>query len=190
MNKKIKLILLVCLGIILLFIGNRIFNKKNNEENNNSLDNQIGNEYTPLEEITGEQARQTTVSLYFKSKITGELIPIDMRIDSKNLLDNPYKYLVELLIEKPSDEELESTIPEDTKVIAAVINGTTVEIDFSKDFIEKHTGTKEEEQKTIDSIVKTLTQLNEVEKIKILIEGKENREFNDKAINFKQAFSN
>ena len=44
------------------------------------------------------------------------------------------------------------------------------------------------ESNTIYSIVNTLTQLNEIESIKILIEGKENQAFKDNQIKFNYTF--
>ena len=47
----------------------------------------------------------------------------------------------------------------------------------------------EEEQNTINSIVNTLTELTEVNSIKILINGEENKSFNDGEIDFTQNFT-
>lgn len=191
MSKKIKLIILIVLGVILLFTTANLFTGKEKQQNKGEkvVENKVINEYTPLEEITEEQARQTVISLFYKSKNTGELIPESRRVDSKDLLEEPYKYLVELLISDPDNKELESCIPEGTKVISASLKGNIVELNLSKEFIENHQGSIEEEKKTLNSIVNTLTELNEVEYVKILIDGKENDEFKDKKINFKEKFS-
>ena len=124
----------------------------------------------------------------FLNKETGKLVKEEMRIDSKNLLKEPYKYLIECLIKGSENQEVITCIPEGTKVISAVLKRDTVELNLSKEFIENHEGTLEAEQQTIDSIVKTLTELNEVEYVKILIDGEENLEFKDKQINFKEKF--
>ena len=145
-------------------------------------------EYQPEEEITNEQMRQTIVSLYYKNKDTKELMPEGRVIDSKELLENPYKKLVELLIEAPKNDKLESAIPEGTKVNNAKIEGDIVYLDLSKEFIENHAGGQEEESLTIYSIVNTLTELTEVNSIKILIDGKEDESFKDGKINFSEPF--
>ena len=59
-------------------------------------------------------------------------------IDSKELLGNPYKKLVELLIEQPKNDKLESAIPNETKVNKAELKNDIVYLDLSKEFIEKH----------------------------------------------------
>ncbi len=189
MNKKIKLIILIILGVLVLFISSRFFISKEEIKNNEiSSENNVLKEYTPLEEITEEQNRQTTITLYFKNSETGEMVEETRRIDSKNLLEEPYKFLVECLIEGPENEKLESCIPKETAVISACLKGNIVELNLSKEFVENHEGTLEKEKMTINCIVKTLTELNEVEYVKILINGEENAEFKDKQINFKDKF--
>ena len=53
---------------------------------------------------------------------------------------------------------------------------------------ENHIGGKEEEQKTIECLVNSLTELTEVNSIKILINGEENAKFKDGEIDFSQNF--
>ena len=61
-------------------------------------------------------------------------------------------------------------------------------IDLSKEFIEKHEGGENRESATIYSIVNTMTQLTEVNGIKILIDGKEDQQFKDGKIKFNDTF--
>ena len=57
-----------------------------------------------------------------------------------------------------------------------------------KEFIEKHEGGENRESATIYSIVNTMTQLTEVNGIKILIDGKEDQQFKDGKIKFNDTF--
>ena len=179
MSKKI-LILIIVLAV--LGIGIWWFLFRGNSEESNII------EYQPEEEISEEQLRQTIVSLYFKNKQTGELAPEGRLIDVKLLLEEPYETLVNLLIEGPKSDQLESVIPEGTKVKKVTLKKDILYLDLSKEFIENHKGGAEEESKTIYSIVNTLTQLTEVNSVKILIEGKADQEFKDGKINFNDAF--
>ena len=67
-NKKIVIIFSVLLILILVLGYFGIKYAKNKSEN-------VMEEYTPEQEITEEQSRQTIVSLYFIDKETGELYP-------------------------------------------------------------------------------------------------------------------
>lgn len=62
-------------------------------------------------------------------------------------------------------------------------------MDFSKEFIENHQGGEEKEKATVYSIVNTLCELTEVNKIKILINGEENKSFKDEKIKFDVLFT-
>lgn len=145
-------------------------------------------ELMPEEEISEEQLRQTMLSLYFKNKESNELMPEGRLIDVKKLINNPYEELVNLLIEGPKNSKLESVIPNGTKINKTQLNGDVLELDLSKEFIENHKGGEEAERLTIDSIVKTLTELTEVNSVKILIDGQEDMCFKDQMIKFDKPF--
>lgn len=144
-------------------------------------------EYTPQEEISEEQMRQTIVSLYFKSG--EELVPEARLIDVKQLLNNPYEKILNMLIEGPKNTNLEKTIPEGTKINKIQIEKDILIIDFSKEIVENHKGGEKDEKLTINSILNTVTELTEINGIKILIDGQENKEFKDGKINFKNEFN-
>ena len=181
MNKKI----IVLVVISLIIVGGAIYLYIVNKDGET---NEIIEEYTPVEEITTQQTRQTAITLYYNNKSTNELKTEERLIDVKELANEPQLLLVNMLIEGPKNEELERLIPETTKVNKIEIKNGVAIIDFSKEFVENHSGGAEAESKTIYSIVNTLTQLNEIEAIKILIDGKENEGFIDNLIKFNNEF--
>lgn len=181
--KKSKILLILVLLILIIGIAVLAYMKIQGKE---LL--AVETEITPLEEITEEQERQTMISLYFINIETNTLIPEARKIDAKKLVENPYKTLVEFLIEKPKNEKLVSCIPEGTKVNNAVLKNNIVELDLSKEFIENQSGGIEKAKLSIDSIVNTLTELNEVTAVKLLIEGKEVERFKDMDLSLKENF--
>lgn len=173
MNKKIVIIFTVLLMITLIggyFIIN--YFKTHQEET-------IVEEYTPEEEITEEQNRQTIVSLYFLEKETNELAPEARLVDIKEIMNTPYDKLVNMLIEGPKNEKYTKLIPENTKLNQTYKEKDMVYLDFSSDFLNYDKEDTTVKQNIIDSLVKTLTQLTEVNSIKILIDGEESEEFNE-----------
>ena len=179
MNKKILIIILL---ILILIIGGVIFLYQTNKKE------KLATEYTPQEEISDEQVRQTIVSLYFKNKDSNELVPEGRLVDVKLLVDNPYETLMQFLIDGPKNEKAEKLIPEGTKINKIELKKDILYIDLSKEFIENHQGGEILESNTIYSIVNTMTGLTEVNGIKILIDGKENQEFKDGKIKFNDTF--
>lgn len=180
MSKRVfKIFLIVCIVIISVLVAIILLTQEKTEEIT---------EYTPQEEISEEQLRQTLVTLYFKNKDAGHIMPEARLIDAKLLLENPYITLVEFLVEGPKNSSLERLIPEGTKVNKAVLNKNTVELDLSIEFIKDVSLGKEEEQKIIQSIVSTLFELTEVDSVKITIDGEENKSFADNGVDFKTIF--
>ena len=179
MNKKYLWIIVVIL--IIGIIGVYMFLIKKEKAN-------VVSEYEPEEEISEQQERQTLVSLYFINKNTRKVEPEARLIDVKQLVNEPYEILMELISGEARNDNLESAIPKDTKLNSAKMNVDTLILDFSSEFVENHVGGKEEEEKTIEVIVNTFTELTEVNSIKILIDGEENKGFKDECVKFDNEF--
>ena len=177
--KIFKKIILILLIILVFFVYKNVSIEKAKEDEYE--------EYTPQEEISEEQMRQTMVSLYFKND--NGLIPEARLIDVKELINNPYEKILNMLIDGPKNENLKKTIPEGTKINKIEKEGENLIIDFSSEFIEKHIGGELEEKLTIQAIVKTVTELTEINGIKIKINGEDNKEFTDGKIKFNKIFN-
>ena len=180
MNKKV--IIIITIILILTGVGAWYFFFYNSQEQTEI------NEIIPEEEISEEQMRQTIVSLYFYDKNTKSLMSEGRLIDAKELLEDPYRTLMELLIQGPQNTNLSKTIPDGTRINNIELKGDTLFLDLSKEFIENHEGGEEPESATIYSIVNTMTNLTEVNSIKILIDGEENKSFTDNKIKFDDPF--
>lgn len=159
MKKIIKIILIIVVvalvGIFIVF--NFSAEKVENEENI----------IEPEEEISEEQARQTIVTLFFEDKTSMQLAKEERNVDAKELLNNPYKFIVELLIQGPKEENLKKIIPDGVKINKVNINGDIVTLDCSEEILNM-SGTN-----AIYSIVNSLTELKEVNGVKFLINGEE-----------------
>lgn len=171
-NKKIGMIFLVILMIVLIGGYFGIQYVKSKEET-------IVEEYTPQEEITEDQLRQTIVSLYFPSKETDELNPEARLIDIKEIINNPYEKLINLLADGPKNDKNKKIIPDNTKLNKTYLEDDCVVLDFSTEFLNYSKEDENEKTNLINSIVNTLTELTEVNQVKILIDGNESSEFNE-----------
>lgn len=170
------IIALIAIGIITFIFYNR------------DKEVAIIEEYVPQEEISQEQERQTIVSIYYNNKQTNTLMPEARLIDVKELANNPYSVLINLLINEPKSNKLESAIPQGTSLINVEVKKEIAYVNLSEEFIQNSKGGAEEEAKSVYAIVNTLTELNEVNAVRILIAGEDGKEFNDGAINFKENF--
>lgn len=173
-NKKIILLFLILL-IAILVIGffsiKYVKEKKTNEEQS---------EIVPEQEISEEQLRETIVSLYFPDKETNSLKPEARLVSVKELMESPYNILIELLIEGPKNDKLKGIIPENTKLLNSSLEGECLTLDFSNELL--NCDKEKDKDNLINSIVNTVTELTEVNKVKILIEGQTNDEFGDEYV--------
>ena len=145
---------------------------------NKSEENQSYEDYTPQEEISEEQYRETIVNLYFLNKESKEIMAEAIAIDARDLSTNPYKKLIELLLEGPKNENLERIIPEGTVIYDAGIEAGCVVINISKEVLNfgEDNNTK---NNIITSIYQTLQELTEVNSIRFLVEGEENAQLSE-----------
>ena len=187
MERKNWKVILMILIVIAVIIGAIYFAIQNINKNKEIA--KIEGEYTPQEEVSDEQLRQTMINLYFISKETGMVAAENQTVDAKLLIENPYQTILSLLLEGPKNTDLVKAIPDGTKVNKVERKGDTVYLDFSSEFVENHPEGKEAEQNTINSIVQSLTELKEINKVQILINGEANQAFKDKEITFKEPFS-
>ena len=174
-KSKIKIIYGV---IALIIVVGGIFVIKTLKNANEENDSILG-DYTPEEEISENQARQTIVTLYFPGKESHELMTETRLVDVKELINIPYEKIMKMLMEGPKNEKLETLIPKNTKILKTYLDKDCLILDLSKDFLNYDTEKDYAKENLINSIVNSLTELNEVNSIKILIEGEENEQFKD-----------
>ena len=168
-KKKIIFILFFIIAIIILIACSISTEVENNVEN--------VEEIQPEMEISEEEMRKTTVVLYFEDETSKILAKEERKIDSKNLIDEPYKYVLELLINGPEIDGLNNPIPEGTKLNDIKYEKGILYIDLSQEFLSAN-GTN-----AVYSIVNTLSEFTEVTGIKFTIDGKTEENLKDIFIN-------
>lgn len=181
--RRLICVITMCFMIVALFSGCTLLQKLGLWDSNED-------ELRPVSSIAiGEdEAKKLSdkmpIHLYFanedNTKLMKEIRYVPMA-EAKKSVNNLASIIVDELIEGPSAESgLKRTIPVGTKQRAKVkIDAATgiATVDLSKEFIDKHPGGKAEERMTIYSIVNSLTELKEIQKVKFLIEGKPSKEF-------------
>ena len=171
-----KKILIVVIAVILIGIAVSIF-----------MMSQTETEFVPEGEIENIDLRKTIISLYFQEK-ESKTLKIETRlIDSKNLLKNPYKTLIEMLINGPENDMYETAIPTGTRVISTQLNVNCLTINLSKEFLN-NSGDIIQKSNSLYQIINTLTELTEVNSVKFLINGEESDGFTQDGISLKNEF--
>ncbi|MFA5014868.1 MAG: GerMN domain-containing protein [Actinomycetota bacterium] len=119
-----------------------------------------------------------SVTLYFAASGETDFYLVK-EIREISVSSDLYKSVLEELIKGPDTGDLYPVIPSDVRVNSVKISGSTATVDFSKEIITNfeeipHSSTTE--ILAIFSIVNTLTEFEEIERVKITIEGKESGE--------------
>jgi len=119
-----------------------------------------------------------TITLYFAEYTDNEAFLVK-EVRKITVTEEFPKNIVEELVKGPKSSDFYPTLPSDVKVNSVVISGETAIVDFSKEIITNfeeipHSSTTE--TLAIYSIVNTLTEFEEIRKVKITVEGKESGE--------------
>lgn len=175
MNKKSFYLVIACIvGLVIAGAGVALhFNK--NARLTSVSNNTVGN--TVINNQAKNSEKNTSIILYFSDKEFGNLIPEKREVSKESILKNPEETIINELIKGPINQMLLPTIPKGTKLLSLTKTDNTVTVNFSKEFVENHPGGSAAETLTIYSIVNSLTELKDVEKIQFLIEGKKREEY-------------
>jgi germination protein M len=181
--KKLIIISVLLLLAAVLITGCNLLQKlgfTNSEPENNDEVFPVSSILLSEEEVI-KLSDKMQIHLYFSnsdnSKLMKEIryIPIKDGKDTVSLASA----IVKELIKGPSQGTgFKSTIPEGVKLRSPVsVEAGVATVDFTKEFIVNHPGGKDEETITIFSIVNSLTELKDIQKVMFTIEGETREEF-------------
>ncbi|NLM74804.1 MAG: GerMN domain-containing protein [Clostridiaceae bacterium] len=177
MKKYLKLI---AIGMILVMLLCSCGKNKN-------VDEEPEEDLTPTSSLTIDEEtaavlnEKVPVILYFadeqEAKLVKEIRYVDIS-EAKKGAEVLASIMVKELIAGPKTDKVKRLIPEGTNLRGPVkIEDRVATVDLTKEFIEKHPGGDTLAELTIYSIVNTLTELKDIERVKIIINGKETKNF-------------
>ncbi len=150
-------------------------------ENGNGIKGSDGQE---LGFVTGDyintesdEDTATGVRLYFANTEKSELV---MEYRKINIVDTKpvEQYVVSELIKGPKIKGNERLLAPDTKVLSVAITDRICYVNFKEGFLEKNASSGGSKL-VVDSIVKSLTGLNNVDSVQFLIDGKKAEKIGD-----------
>ena len=114
--------------------------------------------------------------LYFTDSKANRLVGEDRRVEI-NPNQPIERYVLEQLILGPKENGNMPTVPVETKIRDIQTQDGICYVDLSQEFVLRHSGGSTGEMFTIYSIVNSLCELQEVEKVQFLIEGEKQDEY-------------
>jgi len=112
----------------------------------------------------------------YKAKIYFSSVDANYLKFEERVLDESNDFYFQLFKELkagPENKELRETIPEESKLLGYQLEEKVLTLNFSLELRNNHWGGSTGETMTIYSIVNTYTSLDEIESVKILLEGEE-----------------
>ncbi len=119
------------------------------------------------------EGRNVEVTLYFSDDQAMEVLPEKRTVEvTEDEPEMPIERIAVLeLLKGPSDEKLRKTLPPEAQLLSIAVRDGVATVDFSQEFQTKHWGGSAGEGLTINSLVKTLTGIEGIDRVQVLIEG-------------------
>jgi germination protein M len=160
------LVLLLCLLLIVTALGGC-------KSGDNSTGQASPNNESPANNQKPELAT-VEILLYFGDDQALYLLPEkrNIKIDEDFTDEMLASSIINELIAGPDNKDLRPTIPEESKLLSLKIEDGIALADFSEEIKSNHWGGSAGETMTLSSIANTLTELDSIDKVQLLIEGK------------------
>ena len=128
---------------------------------------------TDLNNMNGEGETTEEVTLYFGNRNADAVVAekTSMTVNDDMSRSDVLKQVIEKLIQGPTSKDLHATIPSEVKVLSVKVENNIAYVDFSEEMHTKHWGGAAGESMTINSIVNTLTEFEDIDKVKITVKG-------------------
>lgn len=171
----------LCLAFLFVFTGCGLFSKKapaeklqsTAQEEGTTQDQAAGEEKAGIDgqnttDTTGGNVKMINIKLYFANEDNSAVLSEKREVPVKD--GAILRAAIEALLEGPKAEGLRKTIPDGTRLLGIKRVDNVAVVDFSKEY-----GTANDIAEVVErvSIVNTLTEIKGVEKVKILVEGKD-----------------
>jgi len=124
--------------------------------------------------IPSQKMVDKEVTLYFSDEQVMHLLP-EKRTVKIQESDNPAPSLAEAIVKEliagPKNEKLTKTIPPESRLNSIKIEGNLAYVDMSEEFKSRHWGGSSGEIMTIGSLVNSLTEIDGIDRVQLLING-------------------
>jgi len=116
-----------------------------------------------------EKPKEMQVNVYYPRNDGTGLIAVSRKVNTEK--DDKYTAAMKSLLTGTKEKGQTNVIPKKAKLRSVTVKDGVATVDFSKELEQNFSGGSTGEEMLIGSIVNTLTDFPEVEKVQILIEG-------------------
>ena len=119
---------------------------------------------------SGSKAQLVNIKVYYPDENATGLVAVEKSIKDT---DNKYQAAVEALMAGTEKKGLANVFPKKAKLLQVTISGKVAKVDFSRELQKNFVGGSTGEEMLVGSVVNTLTEFPEIQKVQILVDGQE-----------------
>ena len=119
---------------------------------------------------SGSKAQLVNIKVYYPDENATGLVAVEKSIKDT---DNKYQAAVEALMAGTDKKGLANGFPKKAKLLQVTVSGKVAKVDFSRELQKNFVGGSTGEEMLVGSVVNTLTEFPEIQKVQILVDGQE-----------------
>lgn len=119
---------------------------------------------------SGSKAQLVNIKVYYPDENATGLVAVEKSIKDT---DNKYQAAVEALMAGTEKKGLANVFPKKAKLLQVTVSGKVAKVDFSREMQKNFVGGSTGEEMLVGSVVNTLTEFPEIQKVQILVDGQE-----------------
>ena len=119
---------------------------------------------------SGSKAQLVNIKVYYPDENATGLVAVEKSIKDTG---NKYQAAVEALMAGTEKKGLANVFPKKAKLLQVTVSGKVAKVDFSRELQKNFVGGSTGEEMLVGSVVNTLTEFPEIQKVQILVDGQE-----------------
>lgn len=119
---------------------------------------------------SGSKAQLVNIKVYYPDENATGLVAVEKSIKDT---DNKYQAAVEALMAGTEKKGLANVFPKKAKLLQVTVSGKVAKVNFSRELQKNFVGGSTGEEMLVGSVVNTLTEFPEIQKVQILVDGQE-----------------
>ncbi len=140
----------------------------NERPNQSSQDLSKAPEQQPVKQ---QPTVKPVTKIYFSDDQEMYLVAEDLTLTDGSSPEAAAGEVIAALLKGPNNTALLPTLPQGTKLLAVQVENGLATVNFSADLRDKHSGGSDGENMTVYSIVNSLTKLEGIDRVQILVDG-------------------
>lgn len=119
---------------------------------------------------SGFKDQLVNIKVYYPDENATGLVAVEKSIKDT---DNKYQAAVEALMAGTEKKGLANVFPKKAKLLQVTVSGKVAKVNFSRELQKNFVGGSTGEEMLVGSVVNTLTEFPEIQKVQILVDGQE-----------------